>query len=350
MGLRMDKKQNRSVTFRFILVVFACFLLSSAFVILITFLIAKMGIKIPPARMTAYLLISFGASCILGTVLAAVLSKKSTRSYNKFRRALNEVANGNFDVSIPEDEDILMSQFAEDFNATVKQLKGVEIMRSEFITNLSHELKTPITSINGFAELLLADGISEEERKEYAQIIYNESNRLLKLAKNTLLLSKLEGQTIVTEKRLFSFNEMIESSLTLLEKEMAAKNINLRLDLDRVNYYWDSSLLSQVVINLVSNAIKYGRQNGNISVELHSNSGYVFLSVKDDGIGMSEKTLAKIFDRYYQGDSSHKTEGNGLGLSIVKKIIDLCGGKIDVGSKEGEGTYFMITLPEKMPV
>ncbi len=299
--------------------------------------------------MTAYLLISFGASCILGTVLAAVLSKKSTRSYNKFRRALNEVANGNFDVSIPEDEDLFMSQFAEDFNATVKQLKGVEIMRSEFITNLSHELKTPITSINGFAELLLADGISEEERKEYAQIIYNESNRLLKLAKNTLLLSKLEGQTIVTEKRLFSFNEMIESSLILLEKEMAAKNINLRLDLDRVNYYWDSSLLSQVVINLVSNAIKYGRQNGNISVELHSNSGYVFLSVKDDGIGMSEKTLAKIFDRYYQGDSSHKTEGNGLGLSIVKKIIDLCGGKIDVGSKEGEGTYFMITLPEKMP-
>lgn len=350
MGLRMDKKQNRSVTFRFILIVFACFLLSSAFVILITFLIAKMGIKIPPARTTVYLLICFGASCILGTILAAVLSKKSARSYNKFRRALNEVANGNFDVSIPEDEDMFMSLFAEDFNATVKQLKGVEIMRSEFITNLSHELKTPITSINGFAELLLADGISEEERKEYAQIIYNESNRLLKLAKNTLLLSKLEGQTIVTEKRLFSFNEMIESSLILLEKEMAAKNINLRLDLDRVNYYWDSSLLSQVVINLVSNAIKYGKQNGNISVELHSNSGYVFLSVKDDGIGMSEKTLAKIFDRYYQGDSSHKTEGNGLGLSIVKKIIDLCGGKIDVGSKEGEGTYFMITLPEKMPV
>ncbi len=299
--------------------------------------------------MTAYLLISFGASCVLGTVLAAVLSKKSARSYNKFRKALSEVANGNFDVVISEDEDLLMSQFAEDFNATVKQLKGLEIMRSEFISNLSHELKTPVTSINGFSELLLADEVSDEERKEYAQIIYNESKRLLKLAKNTLLLSKLEGQTIVTEKSLFSFNEMIESSLILLEKEMTAKNINLHLNLDRVNYYWDSSLLSQVVINLVSNAIKYGKQNGNIHVELHSNSGYVFFSVKDDGIGMNEKTLAKIFDRYYQGDSSHKTEGNGLGLSIVKKIIDLCGGKIDVGSKEGDGTYFMITLPEKMP-
>lgn len=345
----MGERFNKSIALRFTLIVFGCFLGSSACVILITLLISWMGIRIPPARMTAYLLISFGVSSIIGTILAAVLSKKSTKSYNKFKKALNEVANGNFDIIINEDEDIFLSQFAEDFNATVKQLKGLEIMRSEFITNLSHELKTPITSINGFSELLLADGVTEEERKEYAQIIYNESNRLLKLAKNTLLLSKLEGQSIVTEKSVFSFNDMVESSLILLEKEISAKNINLNLDLDRVNYYWDSALLSQVVINLVSNAVKYGKQNGNISIELHSNSGYVFFSVKDDGIGMSEKTLAKIFDRYYQGDSSHKTEGNGLGLAIVKRIIDLCGGKIDVGSKEGEGTYFMITLPEKTP-
>lgn len=346
----MAEKFNKSIALRFTLIVFGCLLGSSACVILITLLIAWLGIRIPPARMTAYLLISFGVSCLIGTILAGVVSKKSTRSYNKFKRALKEVANGNFDIIINEDEDGFLSLFAEDFNATVKQLKGLEIMRSEFITNLSHELKTPITSINGFSELLLADEVSEEERKEYAQIIYNESNRLLKLAKNTLLLSKLEGQSIVTEKSIFSFDDMVENSLILFEKEILAKNINLNVNLDRVNYYWDSSLLSQVVINLVSNAIKYSKQNGNISIELHSNSGYVFFSVKDDGVGMSKKTLAKIFDRYYQGDSSHKTEGNGLGLAIVKKIIDLCGGKIDVGSKEGEGSYFMITLPEKTPI
>ncbi len=332
------------------MIVFLCLLASSAFVILTTFFISWLGVKIPPTRMSLYILISFGASCVVGTILAAVVSKKTTKSYEELRKALNEVANGNFDVVIFEDqEDSFLGPFAEDFNAMVKQLKSVEIMRSEFITNLSHELKTPITSINGFAELLMADNVSDEERKEYAEIIYNESNRLLKLAKNTLLLSKLEGQTIITEKTLFSFDQMVESSILIMEKGIEKKNINLITDLDKVNYYWDSSLLSQVVINLIANAIKYSKNGGNITVELHSNSGYVFFSVKDDGMGMSEETRLKIFDRYYQGDTSHKTEGNGLGLSIVKKIITLCGGKIDVGSKEGEGSYFLITLPEKMP-
>ena len=344
----MSKQPKKSTVFRFTLLVFGCLLASSCFVILTTLFIAWLGVKIPPTRMTLYLLICFGVSCVVGTIIAAVVSKKTTRSYNRFKKALNEVANGNFDVVFFEDEDVFISQIADDFNATVKQLRGLEIMRSEFITNLSHELKTPITSINGFSELLLADGVTEEERKEYAQIIYNESNRLLKLAKNTLLLSKLEGQTIITEKSLFSLDETIESAVMLLDKEITAKNINLVTNIEKTTYYWDATLISQVAINIISNAVKYTPEGGNIWVELHSNDGYVFFSVKDTGIGMNETTRSKIFDRYYQGDSSHKTEGNGLGLAIVKKIIDLCGGKIDVGSKEGEGTYFMITLPEKV--
>ena len=344
----MSNKRQKSAAIRITLIVFFCLLSSSVFVVLTTLFIEWLGIKIPPTRMTMYLLISFGVSCLVGTLIAAFLSKKSTANYNKFKRALNEVANGNFDVVIDdEDEDFFFSQLTEDFNATVKQLKGLEIMRSEFITNFSHELKTPITSINGFSELLLADNVTDEERKEYAQIIYDESNRLLKLAKNTLLLSKLEGQTIVNDKVLFSFDQMVESSILLLEKEMAKKNINLHTNINKVSYYWDSTLLSQVVINLISNAIKYSNEGGNITVELHSNAGYVFFSVKDDGIGMDEETKEKIFDRYYQGDGSHKTEGNGLGLAIVKKIIDLCGGKIDVGSEKGKGSYFMVTLPDR---
>lgn len=344
-----NKQKQNSASLRLSLIVFFCLLASSAFVFLTILLISWIGVKIPPTKFTLYLLICFAVSCIIGTLLASLASKKANKSYSKFKRALNEVANGNFDVVFFEEDEGIMRHIADDFNATVKQLKSVEIMRSEFISNFSHELKTPITSINGFAELLMADSVSEEERKEYAQIIYNESNRLLKLAKNTLLLSKLEGQAIVTEKTLFSFDEMVESSLMLFAKEIENKNINLITDLDKVKYYWDSNLLSQVVINLVSNAIKYSNDGGTLHVELRANSGYLFLSIKDNGIGMDGKTLEKIFDRYYQGDSSHKTEGNGLGLAIVKKIIDLCGGKIDVGSKLGEGTYFMVTLPERLP-
>ena len=344
----MSKKKKGSTVLRLTLAVFLCILLSSLFVVLLNLFISWLGVKIPPARMTLQLLISFGVSCILGAFLASIYSRSVSKSYNNFKTALNEVANGNFNIEFVEEDDFFMSQIADDFNATVKQLRGLEIMRSEFITNLSHELKTPITSINGFSELLLADGVTEEERKEYAQIIYNESNRLLKLAKNTLLLSKLEGQTIITEKSLFSLDETIESAVMLLDKEITAKNINLVTNIEKTTYYWDATLISQVAINIISNAVKYTPEGGNIWVELHSNDGYVFFSVKDTGIGMNETTRSKIFDRYYQGDSSHKTEGNGLGLAIVKKIIDLCGGKIDVGSKEGEGTYFMITLPEKV--
>ena len=344
----MSKNSNKSISLRLTFLVFVCLLSSSGLVFLTAILLVRLGVKIPPNRLTNYLLICFAISALIGTVLASFLSKRMAKSYIRFKKSLNEVANGNFNVVFDEDEDWFMSQISDDLNATVKQLKGLEIMRSEFITNFSHELKTPITSINGFAELLMSETVTEEERKEYAQIIYNESNRLSKLAKNTLLLSKLEGQTIVTDKTLFSFDEMVENSLILLAKEMENKNLNLVTNLNKINYYWDSNLLSQVVINIVSNSIKYTPEGGEITLSLHAETGYVFLSVKDTGMGMDEKTLSKMFDRYYQGDSSHKTEGNGLGLAIVKKIVDLCGGKIDVGSKKGEGTYILITLPEKV--
>lgn len=341
-------KNASSLALRITLIVFGCLLVSSLFVIISTLLIFKLGVRIPTANFTIYVLFAFIVSLIVGTILAAFVSKKSMKGFDVVRKALNEVAEGNFDVIIPEIENRkYLNEIIRDFNATVQQLKSSEAMHSEFITNFSHELKTPITSINGFAELLMNEDLSEEERKEYAQIIYNESNRLLKLAKNTLLLSKLDGQTLVSEKSIFAFDEMVTNCLILLEKEFANKNVELITNLDKITYYWDSTLLSQVVINLVSNAIKYSKEGGKIEVELHERTGYVFLSVKDNGIGMDEQTKEKVFDRYFQGDSSHKTEGNGLGLAIVKRIVDLCGGKIDVGSTLGEGTFFMVTLPER---
>ena len=346
----MLKDKKLSYALRMTLIIFSCLLASTLFFILTTTVIRTFGIKIFSINSTIYLVISLCISFVIAYIIAIVVSKKTGKDYEALKTALNEVANGNFDVVIPEIKSRrYLSPVIRDFNATVKQLKSLEIMRSEFITNFSHELKTPITSINGFAELLLTDDLTIDERKEYAQIIYNESNRLLKLAKNTLLLSKLEGQTLVSEKNIFSFDEMVTNAILIIENELTTKDLELEINLDKVNYYWDSSLLSQVVINLLSNAVKYSKKGGVIKVELHENDGYVFFSVKDNGIGMDEKTKAKIFDRYYQGDSSHKTDGNGLGLAIVQKIVDLCGGKIDVGSEVDKGSFFLVTLPERKP-
>lgn len=346
----MLKDKTVSFALRMTLIIFSCLISATVFFLLTTYVIRLFGIRVFSVNSIIYLIISLVISFAVAYIIAVMASKRTTKSYEAFQKALNEVANGNFDVVIPEmGSPGYLNPVIRDFNATVKQLKGLEIMRSEFITNFSHELKTPITSINGFSQLLLADDVSEEERKEYAQIIFNESTRLLKLAKNTLLLSKLEGQTVINEKSIFSFDEMVINSLMLIEKEFENKEIELKTNIDKVSYYWDSSLLTQVVINLVSNAVKYSKKGGIIEIELRENTGYVFFSVKDNGVGMSDKTKEKIFDRYYQGDSSHKTEGNGLGLAIVKKIVDLCGGKIDVGSAEGEGSFFLVTLPERKP-
>jgi len=334
-----------SFTFRIILIVFFCLLLSSLFTIL-TILIAKWsGIKFPAANVTVTIIVAFGLSCVVGTICAAFFSKHLTREHEKFKRAITEVANGNFDVMFPDSPDKLYGPIGAELNKMVKDLKSVNVLRNDFVSNFSHELKTPITSINGFAELLMGE-VTEEERKEYAQIIYDESARLLTLAKNTLLLSKLEGQG-VCNKRNFSLDELVENCVLLLSKDFEKKNVNLTYDLQKIQYFWDDSLLGQAIINLISNAVKYTPRDGNVRLELFRHDDLIYFIVKDDGCGMDEKTLARIFERYYQGDNSHKTEGNGLGLAIVSKIAFLCGGKVTAESIPEHGSTFTLVLPEK---
>ena len=338
-------KLRLSFTFRIILLVFFCLLLSSLFTIL-TVLIAKWsGVKIPSSNVTLTIIVAFALSCIVGTICAAFLSKHLSKEHDKFKNAITEVANGNFDVMFPDSPDKIYGPIGAELNKMVKDLKSVNVLRNDFVSNFSHELKTPITSINGFAELLMGD-VTEEERKEYAQIIYDESARLLALAKNTLLLSKLESQG-VCNKRTFNLNELTENCLLLLSKDFQKKEVNLSCDLEKIEYFWDDSLLGQAIINLVSNAVKYTPKGGNVRVELYKRDDLVYFVVKDDGCGMDEKTLSRIFERYYQGDDSHKTEGNGLGLPIVAKIAFLCGGKVTADSIPGGGSTFTMILPEK---
>lgn len=343
----MLEKIEKSLAARITLLVFASIVAAQTLTLVVFSLLLKWHLIIPPAKFTVYLSVAFCSSAVLGTAIAAGLSKKLSSAYETYKKALREIASGNFDVVVPEQQGALFGQISRDINAMTRELKGNRIMRNDFISNFSHELKTPIVSINGFAELLMSDKVSDEERIEYAGIIYTESSRLLNLAKNTLLLSKLEGQSFVCDKKVFRLDECIESAAILFAKPLKDKNITIKCDLDKILYCWDADLITQIIINLISNAIKYNKENGEIDVSLKKANDEVVFTVKDSGAGMDKATLDRVFDRYFQGDSSHKSEGNGLGLSIVDRIVKLCEGRITVTSKLGEGSEFKVVLPDR---
>jgi len=226
-----------------------------------------------------------------------------------------------------------------------RELKGIEYLRKDFINSVSHEFKTPIASIQGFAKLLQKGNLSEEEKQEYTNIIVEETSRLSNLSSNILKLSKLENQEMIDRKAIFSLDEQIRRSILLLEHEWSKKNICFDIELDSVKFPGDEELLQQVWINLLGNAIKFSNDNSSITVRLHGSASFVKVKITDTGIGMSEEIQPRIFEKFYQGHKSHSYDGNGLGLPLVKRILDLCDGKIHVQSSLGKGSTFIVQLP-----
>ena len=223
-----------------------------------------------------------------------------------------------------------------------KELSGVQIFKDGFIHDFSHEFKTPISSINGFANLLLEGGLSDEERVQYLKIISDESERLSTLAENTLMLSRLENQQFIGEVKPYRLDLQIKECVILLEREWTAKDIDVVSDIAEAEFSGNAQLMQQVWLNLLNNAIKFTSPKGTITVSLREKSGKVTACISDTGTGMSAEVAAHIFDKYYQGDSSRATSGNGLGLAIVKRIVTLSGGTISVVSREGEGSTFTV--------
>ena len=262
--------------------------------------------------------------------------------------ATKRVAKGDFSVQLPmEDGRGEMGDLVRSFNRMTRELGGIEMFRSDFINSFSHEFKTPIVSIRGFARQLQRDDITDEERREYATIIADESTRLANLATNILLLSKLENQQIVTEKTAFRLDEQLRSCILLLEKQWEQKHLELVIDLEEVTCYGNAEMLSQAWVNLINNAIKFTPEGGTIGISLVAVDDTATVQVSDTGIGMDRETQQHIFEKFYQGDKSHHGEGNGLGLAMVKRIIALSRGKITVDSVKGKGTTFTVQLPVK---
>jgi len=280
----------------------------------------------------------------IGAFLIILLARIVVKPVLKLNNAVQEVAKGNFDIQVENNSDDEVGQLTKNFNKMTRELKNIEYLRKDFITNVSHEFKTPIASIQGFAKLLKNGNLSTEEIKEYSSVIVEETQRLSNLTTNILKLSKLENQEIVEKKTRFSLDEQIRKSILLLEPEWSKKNIDFDLELDKVDYVGDEELLQQVWLNLLGNAIKFSSSDSKIDVSLKKGTSYVIVKITDYGIGMSEETRKRIFEKFYQGDKARTYEGSGLGLALVKRILDLYDSSISVESELDKGSTFTVQL------
>lgn len=288
-----------------------------------------------------------GAAAIFSFCFTLMVSRYFFAPIHQLILALKEVADGNFNLSLPEEshlEDI--RKMNQNFNRMVQELSSMELLQSDFIQNVSHEFKTPLAAMEGYASLLSSSPLSEEQ-KEYTARIMESCRQLASLTGNILQLSKLENQKIVPEKRLFSLDEQLRQCILAMEPLWTQKNLQLDIELPETEYEGNEHMLAQVWMNLFSNAIKFTPDSGSVQIRIAALSDNVAVSFTDSGIGMTEDVQKHIFDKFYQADRSRSVYGNGLGLALVQQIVNLCGGEIQVFSQPHHGTTFTVILPRR---
>ena len=269
------------------------------------------------------------------------------RHLEKISDMIELLASGNYGAKIQVTRLNVFKKLSNDLNLLSEELKQVQMFRDDFVNSYSHEFKTPIASINGFAQLLLTDDtLDSETRHKYLRIIADESNRLTNLASNTILLTQLDTQKIITDKKYYSIDEQLRRCVIMFSNDWMAKSIEFSgEEINEVMYLGNEDLMQHIWINLIHNAIKFTPENGKITVASEIRGNRIFVSISDTGIGMSSENAQRIFDKYYTENRNSTAKGLGLRLSIAYKIVNLCGGKITVDSKPGEGSTFTVELP-----
>ena len=285
-------------------------------------------------------------STVLGSAITTLLVKLLFDPIVKLGDAMGRVAKGEFDVRLDTRYVFReIRQINQDFNLMAKELGSTEILKTEFVSNVSHEFKTPITAIEGYATLLQGtDMENPEEQKVYIDKILFNTHRLSKLVGNILLLSKVDNQGIQTHVTTYRLDEQIRQSIVALEPRWTATDNDFDVDLERIDYTGNENLLLHVWNNLIENAIKYGPEHGLISMRLRKQGSDILFTIDDEGPGIPEEKKEHIFDRFYQLDSSRKTEGNGLGLALVQQILHISNGSIRAENLPGKGTRFTVIL------
>ncbi len=286
-------------------------------------------------------------SLIIGGIFIFVATRIVVKPIAKLSDAAKQVANGNFEsliITKPSGHDEI-SELTDNFNLMISELAKNEYLHKDFVSNVSHEFKTPLASIQGYAELLAMPNLSEEKRLEYATVITRQTKRLAKLSTDMLRLSELENEHILAKKETFSLDEQLRDALLLLQNEWEQKALELDIQLEPTQITGDRALIYQIWVNLIGNAIRYTTPHGILAITLQTIAGKHCVTITDTGIGMSSEQQARIFERFYRADESRNTGGTGLGLPIVKRIVELHQGEIKVDSILEQGTTITIILP-----
>lgn len=283
---------------------------------------------------------------ILGVfeILQYILIK---RHLKKICDAIERIAHGDYGYRIKPSKLDIFNGLINDMNFLSEELESVQMLRNDFVNSYSHEFKTPIASIKGFAQLLLEDeSIPEETRRQYLQIIVDESERLSGLAGNTALLSQLDTITVITDNKPYLLDEQLRRCTIMLARIISEKNIKLDgSGIKKVTFCGNEDWMQHLWLNLLHNAVKFTPDGGTITVASHSENGRIFVSITDSGIGMTQETAEQIFKKYYRANTKDPQRGLGLGLSIAQKIVKLYNGRISVKSEIGRGTTFTVELP-----
>lgn len=257
----------------------------------------------------------------------------------------NKITRGNFNINFKPRKFSIFNKIGTDLTVMAEELSSIETLRTDFVSNVSHELKTPLAVLQNYGALLEEPNLPEENRLEYAKSINRVTKHLSELVTNILKLNKLESQKITPSFRKCNVSETLCECLITFESEWDNKNLEINADIEEDVYISsDPEMLMIIWANLFSNALKFTPEGGKINVKLKKNGNYVTVSVSDTGCGMDEKTIERIFDKFYQGDTSHSEKGNGLGLALVKRVIDMLGGEITVESAPGAGSTFTVKL------
>lgn len=347
---KQERSQRFTLTVFFSVVVFFALIATLIIAGVLVFLLNRWGLFVPDGQAElssmALILLMMGMSLVLGTIITVVVIRFPLNPVNSLLDGMRKLSQGNYQARINMGflgKHHVGFELVDSFNLLAAELESTEMLRSDFINNFSHEFKTPIVSIAGFAKLLKYGDLSEAQKAEYLDVIESESLRLSELATNVLNLTKVENQMILTEVSEYNLSEQLRTCVLMLENKWDRKHLELNLDFDEYSVCANRELLSHVWLNLIDNAIKFSPDKGCVEIELGEDGDGLWVSITNEGTKIAEEDKKKIFNKFYQADQSHASEGNGIGLAVVKKIVELHGGKIEVESKDGK-TSFTVRL------